>query len=163
MTRLPMTAAGHSAIEDELRHRIRVSRPHLVERIQQAIADDANLVENSEYQAARAEQELNETRIAELEDKLARAEVINLEKAGGDTIKFGAKWKLIDEDTGEERVWQLVGEPEANAREGRISVTSPLARALIGKQKGATVLVDTPGGDRAYKIDGVEWIGENRK
>jgi transcription elongation factor GreA len=163
MTRLPMTAAGHSALADELRYRIRVSRPGLVERIQQAIADDVNLVENSEYHTARAEQELNETRIAELEDKLARAEIIDLEKVRGDTIKFGANVKLIDEDTGEERVWQLVGEPEANAREGRISVTSPLAKALIGKQKGATVLVDTPGGGKAYRIDQVEWFGAKRK
>jgi transcription elongation factor GreA len=157
MTRLPMTAAGHVALEDELRHRIRIARPRLVQRIQQAIADDANLVENSEYQAARAELEMNETRIAELEDKLARAEIVDVSKLSGDTIKFGATVTLIDEDTGEKRIWQIVGEPEADASEGKISVTSPVARALIGKTKGTTVLVEAPGGAKAYTVRRVEW------
>src|SRR6201995_1693902 len=149
MTRLPMTAAGHAALEDELRGRIRIARPRLVQRIQQAIADDANLVENSEYQTAQAERELNETRIAELEDKLARAEIIDVSKLSGDTIKFGATVTLIDEDTGEKRIWQIVGEPEADAKKGKISITSSLARALIGKVKGANVEVVTPGGAKA--------------
>jgi transcription elongation GreA/GreB family factor len=91
--------------------------------------DKANLVENSEYQAALAEQELNETRIADLEDKLARAEIVDVSKLSGDTIKFGATVTLIDDDTGEKRIWQIVGEPEANPSEGKISVTSPIARA----------------------------------
>src|SRR6267154_1475907 len=90
MSKFPMTAAGHSALEDELKQRIRVERPRLVRRIQEAIADDSNLAENSEYQAAKAEQEINEARIVELEDKLARAEVIDVSKLFGDTIKFGA-------------------------------------------------------------------------
>jgi transcription elongation factor GreA len=121
MTRLPVTAAGHVALEEELRHRIRVARPCLIQRIQQAISDEANLIENSEYQAALAEQELNETRIADLEDKLARAEIVDVSKLSGDTIKFGATVTLIDDDTGEKRIWQIVGEPEAEAKEGRIS------------------------------------------
>jgi transcription elongation factor GreA len=158
-----MTAAGHAALEVELMHRIRFARPHLVQRVQQAIADDANLVENSEYQAARAEQELNETRIAELEDKLARAEIVDVSKLSGDTIRFGATVWLIDEDSGEKRIWQIVGEPEADAREGKISVTSPIARALIGKTKGTTVLVETPGGAKAYTVQKVEWLQEKRK
>src|SRR2546430_17723084 len=112
MSRLPITAAGHTALEDELMHRIRINRPLLTQRIQEAIADDSNLVENSEYQSAKAEQEINETRIAELEDKLARAEVIDVSKLSGGTIKFGATVTPIDEDTGEKRVWQIVGEPE---------------------------------------------------
>ena len=154
-----MTAAGHSALEDELKQRIRVERPRLVHRIQGAIADDSNLAENSEYQAAKAEQEINEARIAELEDKLARAEVIDVSKLSGDTIKFGATVSLIEEDTGESKVWQIVGEPEANALEGSISVTSPIARALIGKSKGETVEVETPGGAKVYQIRKVEWLG----
>jgi transcription elongation factor GreA len=150
-----MTAAGHSALEDELKQRIRLERPRLVQRIQEAIADDSNLAENSEYQAAKAEQEINEVRIAELEDKLARAEVIDVSKLSGDTIKFGATVTLIDEDTGEKKVWQIVGEPEADVKDGKISVNSPTARALIGKTKGAIVEVETPGGTRVYKIQHV--------
>lgn len=163
MTRLPVTAAGHIALEEELRRRIRVARPSLVRRIQQAISDEANLVENSEYQAALAEQELNETQIADLEDKLARAEIVDVSKLSGDTIKFGATVTLIDDDTGEKRIWQIVGEPEANPSEGKISVTSPIARALIGKTKGTTVLVDAPGGTKAYKVRHVEWLEDKRK
>ena len=163
MTRFPVTAAGHVALEEELRHRIRVARPCLVRRIQQAISDDSNLVENSEYQAALAEQELNETRIADLEGKLARAEIVDVSKLSGDTIKFGATVTLIDDDTGEKRIWQIVGEPEANPSEGTISVTSPIARALIGKTKGTTVLVDAPGGTKAYEVRHVEWFGDERK
>ena len=152
-----MTAAGHSALEDELKHRIRVERSRLVQRIQEAIADDSNLAENSEYQAAKAEQENNEAHIADLEDKLARAEVIDVSKLFGDTIKFGAMVTLIEEDTGDKKVWQIVGEPEADVKIGKISVTSPIARALIGKTKGATVEVEAPGGDRVYKIRQVGW------
>ena len=156
-----MTAAGHSALEDELKHRIRVERPRLVERIQEAIADDSDLAENAGYHAAKAEQEINEARIAGLEDKLARAEVIDVSKLSGDTIKFGATVTLIDEDTGEKKVWQLVGEPEADASKGRISVTSPIARELIGKTKGTTVKVEAPGGAKVYKIRQVEWLEDS--
>src|SRR5205814_7866605 len=99
MSRLPVTAAGHTALEDELMHRIRVNRPLLTRRSQEAIAGDSNLVENSEYQSANAEHEINEARIAELEDKLARAEIIDVSKLSGNTIKFGATVTLIDEDT----------------------------------------------------------------
>ena len=158
-----MTAAGHLALEYELKHRIRVERPRLVERIQEAIADDSNLAENAGYHAAKAEQEINEARIAELEDKLARAEVIDVSKLSGDTIKFGATVTLIDEDTGEKKVWQLVGEPEADASKGRISVTSPVARSLIGKTKGTTVEVEAPGGAKVYKIRQVEWVEDSLK
>lgn len=101
MTKLPMTAAGHAALEEELSQRIRVERPRLIQRVQEAIADDTNLAENPEYQAAKADQEINEARIVELEDKLARAEVIDVSKLSGDTIQFGATVTLIDEDTGE--------------------------------------------------------------
>ena len=139
MNKLPMTAAGHSALEDELKERIQVERPHFVRRILEAIADDSNLAENSQYHAAKTEQEINEARIAELEDKLARAEIIDVSKLSGDTIKFGATVTLIEEDTGKKKIWQIVGEPEADVTKGKISVNSPIARALIGKTKGATV------------------------
>jgi len=158
MIRFPITAAGHVALEDELKHRIRVERPRLIQRIQEAIADDTNLAENSEYQAAKADQEFNEARIAELEDKLARAEVIDVSKLSGNTIRFGALVTLIDEDSGEKKVWQVVGEPEADANKGKISVTSPIARALIGKNKGDTVEVEAPGGAKTYKVRNVEWL-----
>jgi transcription elongation factor GreA len=157
MSKLPMTAAGHSALEDELKQRVQNERPHLVGRIQAAIADDSNLAENSEYQTAKTEQEINEARIVGLEDKLARAEVIDVSKLSGDTITFGAMVTLIDEDTGEKKVWQIVGEPEADVKQGKISVTSPIARALIGKTRGTTVEVEAPGSAKAYKIAQVRW------
>jgi len=158
MTKFPMTAAGHAALEDELNRRIGVERPRLIQRIQEAIADDTNLAENSEYQAAKADQEINEARIVELEDKLARAEVIDVSKLSGDTIKFGATVTVIDEDTREKKIWQIVGEPEADAHRGKISVSSPIAQSLIGKTKGVTVEVMAPGGVRAYQVQKVEWL-----
>jgi transcription elongation factor GreA len=163
MIKLPMTTVGYSALEDELKHRVRVERARLIQRIQEAIADDSNLAENSEYQAAKAEQEINEARIAELEDKLARAEVIDVSKLSGAIIKFGATVTLINKDTGNKRVWQIVGEPEADANKGRISVTSPIARALIGKTKGATVEVEAPGGAKVYEVRQVEWLERRPK
>jgi transcription elongation factor GreA len=161
MNKLPMTAAGHSALQDELKHRIQVERSRLVQRMQDAIADESNLAENSDYHAAKAEQEINEARIAELKDKLARAEVIDLSKLSGDIIRFGATVTLIEEDTGEKKVWQIVGEPEADARKGKISLTSPIARALIGKAKGTTVEVEAPGGAKIYKIRQVNWVEDS--
>src|SRR5262245_31646975 len=158
MDRLPVTAAGYAALEDELQHRIRVERPRLIQRLQQAIADDSNLAENSEYQAARADQEINEDRIAELEGKLARVQGSAVSKLSGDTIRFGATATLIDEESGEKKVWQIVGEPEADANKGKISVASPVARALIGKNKGDTVEVEAPGGAKTYKVRKVEWL-----
>jgi transcription elongation factor GreA len=131
MIKFPMTAAGYSALENELKHRVRVERARLIQRIQEAIADDSNLAENSEYQAAKTDQEINEARIAELEDKLARAEVIDVSKLSGDIIKFGATVTLIDKDTGNKKVWQTVGEPEADANKGRISVTSHKLRCSL--------------------------------
>jgi len=158
MTKFPMTAAGHSALEGELKHRIAVERPRLIQRMQEAIADDSNVAENSEYHAAQADQLVNEVRIVELEDKLARAEVIDVSKLSGDTIKFGATVTMINEDTDEKKVWRIVGEPEANANSGKISVNSPIARALIGKAKGDAVEVIVPTGVRTYRIQKVEWL-----
>ncbi len=152
-----MTTVGYSVLEHELKHRIQIDRPRLIERIQEAIADDSNLAENTENQAAKSEQEINEARIAELEDKLARADVIDVSKFSGDTVKFGATISLVEEDTGESTVWQIVGEPEADAHR-KISVASPLARALIGKTRGDTVEVDTPSGPKVYSVRKVEWL-----
>jgi len=152
-----MTPAGYSALENELRHRTQ-ERLRLTQRVQEAIAGDPNLAENTEYQVVNTEQEINESRIAELEDKLARAEVINLSKLSGNKIKFGATVTVVDEDTGAKKVWQIVGEPEADAKNGKISVTSPVGRALIGKTPGTTVEVEPPGGIKVYRVRKVEWL-----
>ena len=156
MEKVPMTSIGYAALEDELKQRQKVERPRIIEHIAEA-RSHGDLSENAEYHAAKEEQAHNETRIAELEYKLARADVIDIGKLSGDTIKFGATVTLVDEDTDKKTVWQIVGEPEADAKKGRISVTSPLARALIGKKKGTTVEVMAPGGPKAYEITKVEW------
>ena len=156
MEKVPMTACGYAALEDELKQRQSVERPRIIEHIAEA-RTHGDLSENAEYHAAKEEQSHNEGRIAELEDKLARADIIDITKLSGDTIKFGATVTLVDEDTDKKAVWQLVGEPEADVKKGRISIASPLARALIGKKKGASVEVITPGGGKAYEITKVEW------
>jgi transcription elongation factor GreA len=156
MDKIPMTAAGYSVLENELKHRQQVERPRIIEQITEA-RSHGDLSENAEYHAAKETQSHNEGRIAELEDKLARADVIDVSKLSGDTVKFGATVTLIDEDTDKKQVWQIVGEPEADAKAGRISITSPLARALIGKAKGASVEVVTPSGAKAYEVKKVEW------
>ncbi len=156
MDKIPMTAAGYAALENELKHRQQVERPRIIEQITEA-RTHGDLSENAEYHAAKEAQSMNEGRIAELEDKLARAEVIDVSKLSGETIKFGATVTLVDEDTEEKKVWQIVGEPEADAKAGRISIGSPMARALVGKKKGAQVEVVTPGGAKAYEVLKVEW------
>jgi len=156
MDKIPMTAAGYSVLEQELKHCQTVERPRIIQQITDA-RSHGDLSENAEYHAAKELQSLNEGRIAEIEDKLARAEVIDVSKLSGDTIKFGATVTLVDEDTEKKSVWQIVGEPEADAKKGRISITSPLARALVGKKKGANVEVVTPGGAKAYEVLKVEW------
>jgi transcription elongation factor GreA len=154
--KIPMTDAGYAALERELKHRQQVERPRIIQQITDA-RTHGDLSENAEYHAAKEQQSHNEGRIAELEDKLARADVIDVSKLSGDTIKFGATVTLVDEDTEKKQVWQIVGEPEADAKEGKISITSPLARALIGKAKGAQVEVVTPGGAKAYEVKKIEW------
>jgi transcription elongation factor GreA len=156
MEKIPMTAAGYASLEAELKHCQQIERPRIIQQITDA-RTHGDLSENAEYHAAKEAQSHNEGRIAELEDKLARADVIDVSKLSGDTIKFGATVTLVDEDTDKKMVWQIVGEPEADAKEGKISVTSPLARALIGKAKGATVEVNAPGGAKGYEVKKVEW------
>ena len=156
MDKIPMTAAGYAVLEQELKHCQAVERPRIIQQITDA-RSHGDLSENAEYHAAKEQQSINEGRIAEIEDKLARADIIDITKLSGDTIKFGATVTLIDEDTDKKAVWQIVGEVEADAKKGRISITSPLARALIGKKKGTTVEVMAPGGAKAYEITKVEW------
>src|SRR5882672_8319996 len=129
MEKIPMTGAGFAALEAELRHRQAVDRPRIIQQITEA-RGHGDLAENAEYHAAKESQSLNEGRIAELEDKIARAEVIDVSKLSGETITFGATVTLVDEDTEKKAVWQIVGEPEADAKKGKISITSPVARAL---------------------------------
>ncbi|MFT4274889.1 MAG: transcription elongation factor GreA [Rhodopseudomonas sp.] len=154
--KIPMTAGGYAALSDELKHRQSVDRPRIIEHIAEA-RSHGDLSENAEYHAAKEEQSHNEGRINELEDKLARADIIDVSKLSGDTVKFGATVTLIDEDTEKKAVWQIVGEAEADAKKGKISITSPLARALIGKKAGSSVEVVAPGGAKAYEIEKVEW------
>ena len=152
-----MTVPGFAALEAELKRRQQEERPRIIQAISEA-RSHGDLSENAEYHAAKESQSLNEGRIAELEDKLSRAEVIDVTKLSGATVKFGATITLIDEDTDEEKVYQIVGEAEADVKSGKVSITSPIARALIGKKVGDTVEVNTPGGGKSYEIMKVAFI-----
>ncbi len=151
MEKVPITHNGFSALEDELRQRQQVERPRIIQAISEARAL-GDLSENAEYHAAKEAQSMNEGRILELESLISRAEIIDVSKLSGDRVKFGATVKLVDEDTEEEKTYQIVGEPEADVRSGRVSVTSPIARALMGKTVGDTVEVTTPGGGKSYEV-----------
>ncbi len=154
--RVPMTAEGYRQLEAEL-HRLKsVERPRIIQAITEA-RSHGDLSENAEYHAAKEAQGMNEAKVAELEDKLSRAEVIDPSTLSGDTVKFGATVTLIAEDPEEEVKYMIVGELEANVREGRISIGSPIARALIGRSKGDSVEVTTPKGARSYEIMNVEF------
>src|ERR671917_1883903 len=135
MEKVPITGKGFTALEDELRQRQQVERPRIIQAISEA-RSLGDLSENAEYHAAKEAQAINEGRILELESMISRAEIIDVSKLSGTRIKFGATVKLIDEDTEEEKTYQIVGEPEADVRSGRVSVTSPIARALMGKTIG---------------------------
>ena len=149
--KVPITGKGFSALEEELRHRQQVERPRIIQAISEARAL-GDLSEIAEYHAAKEAQSLNEGRVLELESMISRAEIIDVSKLSGTRIKFGATVKLIDEDTEEEKTYQIVGEPEADVRSGRVSITSPIARALMGKTVGDTVEVTTPGGGKSYEV-----------
>jgi transcription elongation factor GreA len=151
MEKVPMTAAGYAALGEELRRRQQEDRPRIIQQISEARAH-GDLSENAEYHAAKEAQSLNEGRVAELEDKLSRAEVIDVSKLSGSNVKFGATVTLVDEDTEEEKSYQIVGESEADVKQGRVSLTSPIARALMGKTVGDTVEVKAPGGGKSYEI-----------
>jgi transcription elongation factor GreA len=158
MEKLPITGKGFRALEEELKLRQQVERPRIIEAISEA-RSHGDLSENAEYHAAKENQSLNEGRILELESMIARAEIIDVSKLSGDKIKFGATVKLLDEDTEEEKTYQIVGDPEADVRSGRVSISSPVARALIGKGVGDTVEVTTPGGGKSYEIVEVAFRG----
>lgn len=155
--KVPMTANGFAMLEAELKRRQAEDRPAIIQAIAEARAH-GDLSENAEYHAAKEQQSLNEGRISELEDLLSRAEVIDISKLSGNTIKFGATVKIVDEDTEEEKVYQIVGEQEADVKSGKISITSPIARALIGKGEGDQVEVAAPGGAKAYEILKVRYV-----
>jgi transcription elongation factor GreA len=157
MERVPMTSAGYSALENELRHRLQVERPRLIKQLANARTEENDPAENTEYQAALQAHDLNEVRIIEIEDKLARGDLVDVSALSGDTVKFGATVILMDEETGAKESWQIVGEPEADPKRGKISISSPLARSLIGRKAGASVEVITPGGPRTYEVQEIEW------
>ena len=156
MDKVPLTIKGFAALEEELKQRQQVERPRIIQAIAEARAL-GDLSENAEYHAAKEAQSLNEGRVLELESLISRAEVIDIAKLSGDRIKFGATVKLVDEDTEEEKTYQIVGEPEADVHSGRVSVSSPIARALMGKTIGDTVEVVTPGGGKSYEVVGVRF------
>lgn len=157
MEKFPMTPSGFEKLKEELRWRQQVERPRIIEAIAEARAH-GDLSENAEYHAAKEAQSHNEGRVGELEDYIGRAEVIDVSKLSGDTIKFGATVTMIDEDTEEKKVYQIVGDQEADVKQGRISISSPIARALIGKSKGDTIEVNAPGGSRSYEIIGLKYL-----
>jgi transcription elongation factor GreA len=157
MERIPMTADGYKALEHEVNELKSVERPSIIKMIAEARAH-GDLSENAEYHAAKERQAFVEGRVIELEDMLGRAEVIDVSKLSGTTVKFGATVTMVDEDTNQKRKYQIVGDHEADATKGRISISSPIARALIGKAKGDTVEVAAPGGARSYEVLKVEFV-----
>ena len=157
MEKVPMTSAGHTAMIDEVKHLKSVERPRIIKAIEEA-RSHGDLSENAEYHAAKEQQGWAEARVAELEDKLSRAEIIDISKLSGDTVMFGAQVTLIDEETDGKTSYQIVGEFEADVKKGKISVSSPIARAIIGKKMGDSVEVNTPGGGKSYEIAKVTWL-----
>jgi transcription elongation factor GreA len=157
MEKVPMTGEGYQALDDELRRLKTIERPAVIAAIGEARAH-GDLSENAEYHAAKERQGWIEGQIADIEDKLARAQVIDVSKLSGSQVKFGATVSLIDEDTEDEARYQIVGEHEADVKRGKVSITSPVARAIIGKESGDVVEVNTPGGVKAYEITKVEWL-----
>ena len=156
MDKIPLTRAGHAALNDELKTLKTVERPAVIRAIAEA-REHGDLSENAEYHAARERQSFIEGRVKELEGILGLADVIDPSRLSG-AIKFGAKVKIVDEDTDEERTYQIVGEPEADIEKGLLNIKSPLARALIGKEEGDSVEVRTPGGEKSYEILSIEYI-----
>lgn len=155
--KFPITPAGHAALEEEFRRRQQEERPRIVAAISEARAH-GDLSENAEYHSAKEAQSHNEGRIMELESLLQRAEVIDVTKLTGGTIKFGATVTLMDEDGDRKRVLQIVGDTEADVKAGKVSITSPTARAMIGKAVGDTIEVNAPGGGKSYEVLKVAYI-----
>ncbi|MFN7054597.1 transcription elongation factor GreA [Hyphomonas sp.] len=154
MERIPMTAEGHAALQAELKVLKSVERPSIIAAISEA-RSHGDLSENAEYHAAKEKQSFIEGRISELDDKLARADIIDISKLSGTKIRFGATVTIIDVDTEETFTYKIVGEDEADVKAGKISITSPIARALIGKEEGDEAEVAAPAGARAYEVSKV--------
>ena len=156
MHKIPMTADGYARLEEELKQLKTIERPAIIRAIAEA-REHGDLSENAEYHAARERQSFIEGRVLELEDKISRAEIIDVSKLSGKVIKFGATVTLIDEDTDEKSAYQIVGEDEADIKSKRLAITAPLARALVGKKVGDQVEVTTPGGSKSYEIAKVQF------
>lgn len=155
--KVPMTRKGFDALNEEIRWRQQEERPRIIEAIAEARAH-GDLSENAEYHAAKESQSHNEGRISELEGLIGRADVIDVATMTGDTVRFGATVTLTDDDTGDEVTYQIVGDQEADPKEGRISISSPISRALIGKTIGDSIEVKAPKGDRGYEIEAVKFV-----
>lgn len=157
MEKIPMTAEGYQALDAELKRLKTVERPSIIAAIAEA-RGHGDLSENAEYHAAKERQSFIEGRLAELEDKIARAQIIDVSKLSGKQVKFGATVQLIDEDSGDKAKYKIVGEDESDVAKGKVSVTSPIARALIGKEEGDVVEVMAPGGAKSYEIVKVKFL-----
>lgn len=155
MDKIPLTRAGHTALNEELKKLKSVERPAVIRAIAEA-REHGDLSENAEYHAAREKQSFIEGRVKELEGILSLADVIDPASLSG-SVKFGATVQIVDEDTDEEKTYQIVGEPEANIESGKLNIKSPLARALIGKDEGDSVEVRTPGGEKSYEILSIDF------
>lgn len=156
MQKIPMTAEGHRALDEELKHLKSVERPSVIQAISEA-RDHGDLSENAEYHAAKERQSWIEGRVVELEDKLARAQIIDVSRMSGEQVKFGATVTIVDEDTEAQATYKIVGDDEADVKSGKISVSSPIARSLINKETGDIIEVNAPGGLKTYEILKVEW------
>lgn len=156
MQKIPMTAEGHKALDEELKHLKSVERPAVIAAISEA-REHGDLSENAEYHAAKERQGWIEGRVQELEDKIARAQVIDVTKMSGSQVKFGATVTVVDEDTDQESTYKIVGDDEADVKSGKISLSSPIARSMINKEEGDVVEVNAPGGVKSYEILKVEW------
>jgi transcription elongation factor GreA len=152
-----MTAEGYHALDEDLKRLKTLERPAVIAAISEA-RQHGDLSENAEYHAAKERQGWIEGQIADIEDRMARAQVIDVSKLSGSQVKFGATVSVVDEDTEDEARYQIVGEHEADVKQGKISIASPIARAMIGKEMGDVVEVPTPGGTKAYEILKVEWV-----
>ncbi|WP_421930635.1 transcription elongation factor GreA [Phenylobacterium sp.] len=157
MEKVPMTAEGYQALDEDLKRLKTLERPAVIAAISEA-RQHGDLSENAEYHAAKERQGWIEGQIADIEDRMARAQVIDVSKLSGTQVKFGATVSVVDEDTEDEARYQIVGEHEADVKSGKISIASPIARAMIGKEMGDVVEVNTPGGTKAYEILKVEWV-----
>ncbi|HJS80353.1 MAG TPA: transcription elongation factor GreA [Vitreimonas sp.] len=157
MEKIPMTAEGYQALDAELKRLKTEERPAVIQAISEA-RSHGDLSENAEYHAAKERQAFIETRLAEIEDKIARAQIIDVSKLSGKQVKFGATVQLVDEDTGDKAKYKIVGEDEADVKAGKVSITSPIARAMIGKEEGDVVEVMAPGGAKSYEIVKVKYL-----